>query len=158
VRVGAEGRTETLEASVAECAALARRYGIPGVESLRATLRLMPEPDGGIRVDGRLEAAVTQDCVVTLDPVPQRVAEAFALRILPPGRDPADGPDDLDEIPTENGVADLGEVVAEQLALSLDPYPRAPDAALPAEAQDAETGAFAALAGLRRGGGTGPGA
>lgn len=139
-------------ATAAECAALARRYGIPGVELLRATLRLRPEPDGGLRVEGRLDAAVTQECVVTLDPVPQRVAEEFVLRVLPPGQAPADGPDDLDEIPTDHGIADLGEVVAEQLALSLDPYPRAPDAELPAEAQDEETGAFAALAGLRRGG------
>jgi hypothetical protein len=58
-------------------------------------------------------------------------------------------------------VADLGEAVAEQLALALDPYPRAPGAELPAEAAEAgsEEGEatapgpaapFAALAGLRR--------
>jgi hypothetical protein len=70
--------------------------------------------------------------------------------VLPAGREPADGPDDLDEIETENDVVDLGEAVAEQLALALDPYPRAPGAELPPEAVDPEAGAFGALAALRR--------
>lgn len=149
-QVGPEGRTERLEASEAERAALARRFGIPGIGSLTATLRLVPEPDGAVRAEGRLEAAVVQDCVVTLEPVPQRVAEAFALRLLPAGREPADGPDDLDEVEAEGNVADLGELVAEQLALALDPYPRAPGAELPAEARDGGAAAFGALAALRR--------
>ncbi|MBK1662275.1 DUF177 domain-containing protein [Paracraurococcus ruber] len=149
-RVGPEGRTETLEATAAECAALARRLGIPAVDALRATLRLTQDPDGAVRAEGRLQAAVTQDCVVTLDPVPQRVDEVFALRFLPAGREPADGPDDLDEIATADDIADLGDAVAEQLALALDPYPRAPGAELPAEARDAASGAFAALAALSR--------
>lgn len=148
--VGPEGRTETLEATPAERAALARRFGVLGIGSLTATLRLTPEPDGAIRATGRLEAAVTQECVVTLEPVAQRVAEEFACRLLPAGRDPADGPDDLDEIPTEGDVAELGELVAEQLALALDPYPRAAGAELPPEARDESAGAFGALAALRR--------
>lgn len=149
-RVGPEGRTEVLEATDSERAALARRFGIPAVQSLRATLRLEPEADGAVMVRGRLEAAVVQDCVVTLEPVPQRVAEDIAFRLLPPGREPSDGPDEPDEIETEHGVAELGEAVAEQLALALDPYPRAPDAVLPPEATDESAGSFAALAALRR--------
>jgi hypothetical protein len=48
---------------------------------------------------------------------------------------------------------DLGEAVAQQLALALDPYPRAPGAALPEDLR-AETGAespFAVLERLKRG-------
>ncbi|MCB4824829.1 YceD family protein [Roseicella aerolata] len=149
-RVGPEGRQESLQASEAERSALARRFGILGIESLHAALRLEPEPDGAVRVAGRLDAAVTQACVVTLEPVAQRVVEEFAVRLLPAGRELGDGPDDLDEIETENDVADLGEVVAEQLALGLDPYPRVAGAELPAEAKDETEGAFAALAALRR--------
>lgn len=149
-RVGPEGREELLEATESERAALARRFGIPAVESLRARLRLMPEEDGAIMVHGRLEAAVVQDCVVTLEPVAQRVAEDIVFRLLPSGREPTEGPDEPDEIETQQGVADLGEAVAEQLALALDPYPRAPDAVLPPEATDDSAGAFAALAALRR--------
>ena len=45
---------------------------------------------------------------------------------------------------------DLGEAVAQQLAIALDPYPRAPGAALPEEPR-AAGGPFAALKSLKRG-------
>ncbi len=140
--VGPEGREEVIEATRAECAALAARLGIPAVRALAARLHLTAGPDGSVVAEGRLSAAVTQDCVVTLDPVEQEVAEAIAFRVLPPGREPADGPEEMDEIPAgPDGSVDLGEAVAEQLALALDPYPRAPDAALPEAATgDATTG------------------
>jgi uncharacterized metal-binding protein YceD (DUF177 family) len=149
--VGPDGRREVLEANEAERAALARRLGIPAVERLRAELLLRPETDGAVRAEGRLDAAVVQTCVVTLEPVAQRVEEAVALRLLPAGREPRDEADEPDEIATQGGVADLGEVVAEQLALALDPYPRAPGAVLPAEASDLSSHPMAALAKLRGG-------
>ena len=150
--VGPDGRHEEIVASPAECAALAERFGILGIDSLRAVLDLAPEADGSVLVRGSLRAEVTQACVVSLEPVTQQVEEAVALRVLPPGREPADGPDDLDEIATaQGGVADLGEALAEQLSLALDPYPRAAGAELPAEAQDAPETPFAALAALKRG-------
>ena len=147
--VGPDGRRDVLEADEAERAALARRFGIPAVESLRAELRLRPEADGAVRAEGRLAADVVQNCVVTLEPVAQRVEEAVALRLLPAGVEPRDEPDEPDDIPSDGGVVDLGEAVAEQLALALDPYPRAPGAALPAEANDAADHPLAALARLR---------
>lgn len=149
--VGPGGRHEEIEANSGECAALAGRFGILGIASLRASLDLAAQPDGSVTVQGWLRAAVTQACVVTLEPVTQQVEEAVALRLLPPGREPEDGPEDLDEIPSDRGgVADLGEALAEQLSLALDPYPRAPDAELPPEAQEAPATPFAALAALRR--------
>lgn len=157
-RIGREGQEVAIEAAPKERAALARRYAIPAVDALLARFRLSPAEDGSVLAEGSLEAVVVQDCVVTLEPVEQSVAEAFALRLLPPGRAPSDGPEEIDEIPvTARGVADLGELAAEQLALALDPYPRAPGASLPPEATadaDPEAGAkderFAALAALRR--------
>ena len=147
--VGPEGRREVLEADGAERAALARRFGIPAVESLRAELRLRPEADGGVRAEGRLAADVVQSCVVTLEPVAQRVEEAVELRLLPAGAEPRDEPGEPDDIPSQDGVVDLGEALAEQLALALDAYPRAPGAELPAEASDAAERPLAALAKLR---------
>lgn len=147
--VGPEGRHEILEADPAERAALAIRFGIPAVECFRAELRLSPEADGAVRVQGRLAAEVVQICVVTLEPVEQTVGEDVALRLLPAGREPRDEPDETDEVATRNGVADLGEALAEQLALALDPYPRAPGALLPAEANDPVDHAMAALLKLR---------
>ena len=149
--VGPTGRHEVLEADAAERMALAARFGIPAIARLRAELELVAETDGSVVARGRMLAEVTQDCVVTLEPVAQAIDEAVALRFLPPGREPADGPEDMDEIPTgPGGVADLGEAIAEQLSLALDPYPRAEGAELPAEATEPVANPFAALAALRR--------
>jgi uncharacterized metal-binding protein YceD (DUF177 family) len=131
---GAEPRNVELRANAAERAALAQRFAIPGVERLEARLVLVPETGGTTRLTGSLDAEVVQECVVTLEPVAQRVAALLDLRILPPGT-PAtdDDPDSPDEIETTGNSVDLGEVVAEQLALALDPYPRAANAAIPPE-------------------------
>jgi uncharacterized metal-binding protein YceD (DUF177 family) len=151
-RLPPEGRAERLAASPAECAALARRFAIPAVHRLEAAVDLRPEPGGLVIASGRLWAEVVQDCVVTLEPVTQQVEERVWLRILPPGHALSDDPEGPDEIEAAGDVVDLGEALAQQLALALDPYPRAPGAALPAEfsAQRAE-GPFAALAALRKG-------
>jgi uncharacterized metal-binding protein YceD (DUF177 family) len=146
VRLVLEPREVTLEAGASERAALAVRFGILGILSLTATLRLSPEPGGSTRARGRLAAEVEQDCVVTLEPVRQRVDAPIELRILEEGELPADeDPDSPDEIESAGGMVDLGEVVAEQLALALDPYPRAEGAALP-ELDAAEEGAEAGAA------------
>jgi uncharacterized metal-binding protein YceD (DUF177 family) len=150
-RVPEAGREEVLRASPAECAALALRFGILGVESLEARLLLRSEPGGGVAVTGTLSAAVVQACVVSLEPVTQAVREPVSLRLLPPGEEPSDDPEAPDEIPIEGDAVDLGEAMAEQLALALDPYPRAPGAVLPDDAgqEGAAGGPFAALAALR---------
>lgn len=148
-RVGVTGRQERLEANAGECAALARRFGVISVRRLVATIVLRPEPRGAIRVEGRLDATVEQACVVSLEPLVQAVTDAFVVRILPEGREPSDGPEDPDEIPSEGGMVDLGEVVAAQLSLALDPYPRAADAVLPAAATDPDPDAVAEVLPLR---------
>lgn len=154
-RLTAERREVELEADAAERAALARRLGILGVDALAATLTLVPETSGVVRARGRLRAAVEQACVATLEPVPQQVDVPLELLILPEGTAPADDdPESPDEIESAGGMVDLGEAVAEQLSLALDPYPRAPGAVpeLPndPEEEPARANPFAALAKLRR--------
>jgi len=136
--IGQEGRRQSLRASPEECAALAERFGIPAVEAFSAELELRLEGNNAIRVRGRLSARVVQSCVVTLEPVAQSVEEAVDLRFLAAGEEPGDDPEGPDEIPTERNVLELGEALAEQLSLALDPYPRAPGAALPAEVRKDE--------------------
>ncbi|WP_198378732.1 YceD family protein [Neoroseomonas rubea] len=150
-RIPPEGREERIEARAEECAALAARFGIPAVERLSAGIRLRPEAGGTVFAEGHLSAEVVQTCVVTLEPVRQAVSEAIALRILAPGAEPSDDPEGPDEIEAEDGTVDLGEAVAEQLSLALDPYPRAPGAELPVAGEGGATpsGPFAALAALR---------
>lgn len=165
VRLTPDAREVTLEATAAERAALAGRFGILGIGALSATLRLQPEPGGSVRVRGRLRAEVEQACVVTLEPVVQQVDAPLDLRILEEGEVPADDdPESPDEIESAGGQVDLGEAVAEQLALALDPYPRAPGASMPEldppepepeaapeSAPDGRPNPFAKLAKLRQG-------
>jgi uncharacterized metal-binding protein YceD (DUF177 family) len=140
VRLTREPRAVSIEANAAECAALASRFGILAIQALSARLDLMPEPGGSVRARGMLKATVEQSCVVTLDPVIQRVTAPLDLRILADGAQPADDdPASPDEIESHGGLVDLGEALAEQLALDLDPYPRAEGAVLPAP-DEAEPG------------------
>lgn len=153
-RIADSGREERLRASPEECAALATRFAIPAVERLEATLVLRPEPGGGVTVAGTLRADVVQTCVVSLEAVPQVVNETVAIRLVPPGQELSDDPEGPDEIPIEGDTVDLGEAIAEHLALALDPYPRAAGAEVPSSvAADDAAGPFGALAALRRPGG-----
>lgn len=133
----------TVKASAEECAALARRLDLLAVHSLEASVvvRLL---SGGerLQLSGRLRAAVRQSCVVTLAPVESTVDEEFTILYAPPDATAAElvmgpaGDDSWDE-PWPGDVLDVGEAVAQQLALAIDPYPRAPGAELPAPAADA---------------------
>jgi len=126
-------------ATEAERAALARRLGLVALDRLSARLSWRREASGIICLEGELEAEVAQSCVVTLEPVAARVADRF-MRHFVQGDVPAEDEvvidpeaDDPAE-PLGDGLVDAGEIVTQQLALALDPYPRAPDSELPAEA------------------------
>lgn len=148
--VPAAGQSLLLEADGAARAALARRFALPAIHALSAELSLAPDEAGRIAVRGMLRAELDQDCVVTLAPVRASIADPVAWRLLPEGEEPSDGDDDPDDIPSEGGAVDLGEELAQQLSLALDPYPRAPGAEIPAEhAGDGAHGAFAALSALK---------
>jgi uncharacterized metal-binding protein YceD (DUF177 family) len=146
---------ETIEASAEERAALARRLGLPRLDRLVAEVRLARLADEAVRLEARLEAEVVQECVVTLEPVPARLAEDFVIVYAAHVDEAAVvevADDAVDVEPLEGGSLDIGEAVAQQLALTLDPYPHAPGAALPDAAltgDDAAPHPFAALARLK---------
>jgi uncharacterized metal-binding protein YceD (DUF177 family) len=154
--IGDESRTVAIEANEGERAALARRFELVAIDRLAA--RFMIRRDAvGIVADGRVEAAVTQACSVTGDPLAVIVDEPVALRFVEAddsGQEEielADG--DLDVIPYDGGAIDLGEVSAETMALALDPFPRGPDAESVLKAagviSEEEAKPLGALAGLK---------
>lgn len=148
-RVGSAGITTLVQADPAELPAVAARLGVPAVQSLRCEFRLR-RIGGIVEAYGTLTASLTQQCVVSLDDFDSVMQENFAVHFVPVGtEDEEPEPDVPDQIPFEGSMIDLGEAMVEQLALSLDPYPRRPGAELPAEALEPEQGAFAALASLR---------
>lgn len=129
--VSDDGLEISLDAGPEARALLAKRYDLLALNELDARLVIEPWRKKGLKVAGTLNADLVQSCIVTLDPVPAAVTADFTLLYLPEdvsGRramevavDPlAEEPPD--PLPVE-GV-DLGEAVAEQLALVLDPYPR----------------------------------
>jgi uncharacterized metal-binding protein YceD (DUF177 family) len=122
-------------------AELAMRFGLPEIAMLRGAFTLRHERAGVIAAELAMQAQLTQTCVVTLEPFPVRIEEHGALRFVPARNLPEAGGIELDaealegpdEIPYTNDQLLLGEALAEQLALALDPYPRKPGAELPAE-------------------------
>ena len=148
-----------LEADEAERAALARRFGLPGVAALRAEVTLGRDGDI-IDVRGTLSARFEQLCAVSGERFDNRLEERLALRFVPPGDAPDEeseqefAPDAPDEIEYENAAFDLGEAVAQSFGLLIDPFATGPDAdKVRREAgivdETAPSGPFAALATLR---------
>ncbi|PLX34652.1 MAG: metal-binding protein [Hyphomicrobiales bacterium] len=145
-------RSLTITAGAGECAALAERFGFIDISALGAEMRLSRWRRKGVRIVGRLTASLTQRCSVTLEPVPEQVDETLEALYWPQALAGALGDDgrhgeafsDLEheEIPElfEGDFIDLGELAAEWLALSVDPYPRLEGAELPAAASEEEAG------------------
>jgi len=155
-RLPDSGQNERLTATVNECAALARRFDIVEIRWLKAHAVLTrTDRSRGVALEVSFEAEVVQSCIVTLEPVVQQVAERFSIRFLPADRvaaweeahirmgeegelvDP-DAPDPPELL--VGNTLDVGEAIAEHLALALAPYPRAPGAEfqIPAEPEPEE--------------------
>ncbi len=151
-RLGDSGTEVVVDADAAECAAIAARLRIPGVSAVQCRWRLTPEGGGAVLAEAWLRARVTQLCVVTVEPFEAEIIEDFTVRFVLEGRESAvaDDPDEPDELIYDGVTLELGEAAVEQLALALDPYPRAPGAELPDLEGETASGPFAALAKLHR--------
>ncbi|MDA0240803.1 MAG: DUF177 domain-containing protein [Proteobacteria bacterium] len=154
--IGEKEQVYEFEADSLQCEALARRFDLVEIESLRVRMAVIRHHGGAtLRLLGRVRAGVTQRCVVTLEPVKSdvdhRLESIFSVE------DQSDSGDMMlsDEIePLEGDVLDLGEVAAEELFLALDPYPRVVGVALTDFIPEADPGEnpkhpFAALAALK---------
>ena len=163
--LGAHPVRRDIEASADECRALAERFGLERLDRLGATLVVERAAGGMIRLSGTFSALVVQSCVVTLEPVVSTIEENVAALYRPHAAPTDNGVaerevvvevDDEGPEPLEGGAIDLGETVAQHLALALDPYPRAPGARFAAVADGAPEEAapdnpFHALAALKSG-------
>lgn len=139
-KISAGGIFEHVVAAPDERQALCLRFGLLELSKLEAELNIDHMNQGGmIAVTGKIEADVVQQCVITLEPVKSHINEAvdviYAPASMMKGEDGVPTHNDVAEEdfpePIENGVIDLGELVSQQLAISLPPYPRAPGAVMP---------------------------
>jgi uncharacterized metal-binding protein YceD (DUF177 family) len=150
-RIGIAGADFVVEATPADCSALAGRMQLPQVASLACHFHLERETGDSVLAHGHLVARVVQICVISLEEFAATVEERFVVRFVPDEQESDDpDPETLDEIPYVDGALDLGEATAEQLALALDPYPRAPDAVLPQSEIEPEPHPFAGLSAFKR--------
>ncbi len=128
--IGEDARAITVTAEAAECAALAERFGLLGLERLEGRFTVRRDASG-ILVEGQVRAAAIQACSITGEPIAATVDEEARLRFVEEADESEEvelDEDAIDVLPIEDGAIDLGEAAAETLALSLDPFPRAPGA------------------------------
>ncbi|MEM7617963.1 MAG: DUF177 domain-containing protein [Pseudomonadota bacterium] len=139
--LGKEGREElTISASEEECKDIARRINVLRIKDISADL-VISRSAGTYHVTGSFTANVTQECVVTLDPIETNLSESvegwfadkestvsFAaakreregakshgeVEILEESDDPE---------PLIEGIIDLGELVTQHLSLAVPSYP-----------------------------------
>lgn len=159
LRLGAGGESQAIAAKPEERVGLARRFDLLSLDRLEAKVKVTPMTGGYYRLVAEFEAELVQACIVTMEPVPSRVAEAFTLTYGPVEESSElvlDGETEPVE-PLDDGMIDIGEAVAQQLSLALDPFPRAPGVAVEIETivtdvSDEPPGEspFAALARLRK--------
>jgi uncharacterized metal-binding protein YceD (DUF177 family) len=147
-KIGQAGLDVRVEASTAECSALASRMRLPAILCVACDFHLKRQAAGHVTARGRLSARLVQTCVISLEEFETIVREDFTIRFVENGRESQEiDLESDDEVPFQNGVLDLGEAAAQQLALSLDPYPRLPEAVVPeqdSELAESELTQFAA--------------
>lgn len=155
----AEGKAVTLVADQAERVALARRFDIVRIDRLEAEVVL--HRDGpAVDAKGTLSADIVQSCAVSAEDLPVQIREPLAFRFVPAstGHTPDEEVEldagDLDEIEFSGSTFDLGEAVAQSVALAIDPFaigPQAEEARRKAGIVDQDaSGPFAALAALKK--------
>lgn len=150
-----DGKPVAIEANEAERAALAKRFGLVAIGRLEASVELSPE-GAAVLAGGTLRASIVQSCAVSGEDLATEIDEPLALRFVPePAAAAAEevelGEGELDEIPFTGRSFDLGEAVAQSLALAIDPYATGPGAEAVRRERlgDEPVGPFAALGQLK---------
>lgn len=150
-----------IEADDATCHALAQRLNIEAVNAARARFEIHRDQAGyRIVVDGRLQAEIVQQCVVTLEPVVTHIEETFDAyfadteRVISFARAQKKAraePEQANEVespmveeheepePLDNGCVDLGELAAQYLSLGMPAYPKKEGARHELTDEDIET-------------------
>jgi uncharacterized metal-binding protein YceD (DUF177 family) len=158
-----DGTGGEIAATGAELAAIAGMLDLVALKRLVLSYRLDRVGSSRLRLTGQLHADVTQTCVVSLEPVKSQIDVPVAVEFWPAARveelersaDETGGEGLLDwPEAVVDGRIDLGPVIYESLATSLDPYPKRPGASFDrlqnvATPHEGKSGPFAALAALK---------
>ncbi len=148
-----------LEPDADERAGLAARFDIVRIETMRGEV-VCARDGAAVNASGRLIAQIVQACAISGEDLAVAIDEPLVLRFVPARAVAVEedeielDADALDEIPYEGSAFDLGEALAQSLALAIDPFATGPDAdrvrrAFKLDAPE-PSGPFAALAALKR--------
>lgn len=135
-RLPQKGMPVRLEANEKQRAALAKAHDLESVSAYVADMTVANWKRNGVRVSGVVKAQITQNCVVTLEPLEAVINEPFEALFLPErsklGRQGfetggeivlnAEG-DDAPETFSGDHI-DVGGLSEEFFGLAIDPYPR----------------------------------
>jgi uncharacterized metal-binding protein YceD (DUF177 family) len=161
-----EGEERLIEVGEAERAEIAQLLELVALDRLDFACGFERRGQGRLFLRGSLSAAVTQTCVVSLEPVASALQVPVEVEFWP-----ASSTEELVEStdetahygmldwpePIREGKIDLGPVIYETLATALDPYPRREGASVAwtgvgteSSAGDKAESPFAALERLKR--------
>ena len=162
-----EGRDYRFAASEDERRVLADRFDLVSVEALSADVTVRDAgTEQGILVSGTLTASLHQRCIVSLEPVPESYTTDFSLLLVDPEMAARMDEEEVyldPEAPEydalEGKEIPLGEIVAQTLSITMNPYPRAEGSELNVgnkkgisinEPEQTRENPFAALESLRK--------
>ena len=130
---------------------LAGRFGFLELCTLDVAVEITRVGPDAWDVKGRMGAQLVQPCIVTGDPVPETVDFAIEERyVRAPNEDDEVVVGLEDSEPLVDGCIELGEMVAQSLALAVNAWPRTDDAPDEFKAGDAEPPhPFASLGSLK---------
>jgi Large ribosomal RNA subunit accumulation protein YceD len=153
-----KGMPLAVVADEAQRAALAAEHGLVSVEAWRADLIIERWKRNGVKVSGRVEADITQECIVTLEPLAAHISEEVDALYFPEDSKlgrlgfhgagevhlDAEGPDSPETF--SGDTIDVGALAEEFFGLAIDPYPRREGASLDmGAAEDDEEDRFGPL-------------
>lgn len=113
-------REYILQASEKELTMLAKRFKVDKIHFLKAYLTVYPNEI--VKIVGKIEALTQRECVISLEQFDEKMCEEF--EVLFAGNPPTDSDEIIDII--DKGRIHLGDVVAEQYGLALNPFPKKP--------------------------------
>lgn len=151
------GVTRLLVPDDSERVRIAKALDLASLSTFECELSVAPAHLGWT-LSGHVKAKAEQVCGITLEPLPVTVDARFAVGLVEEADITAEVEVTLDDDSPdviEDGKIDLGQYAVEQLALSLDPFPRKPGAEFVQPDEPAEISPFSVLKQIRTDDGNG---
>lgn len=125
------GKHFVLTANEDERKAVSHRLGVPSIAMLEGKVHVRATHIK-ILIKGRVDAALTRECVASLQEMEEVIGEDFEIEFLRHAPVPADNDAEEDWLNAPDvhagPVIDLGEQLIQQLSLAMEPFPRLPNA------------------------------